>query len=175
MVAVFLFVFVIVITGSSYLLAQKAYNKGSTENELAQNIRVSTDRITREIRQSVAIVTNLPPTAIDPLNPPAPSLTIQDGHDVNRITYITYYLNGSELKRKQETYYFSSDPNIYVLYNSTDGFGNPPEVAVLSDEIIAEYLSGAEFYGASGLVNISLTLSKNQKTLKIDTSAYSRN
>lgn len=175
LVAVFLFSFVMVIVGASYMLAQRSYSKGAAENELAQNVRVSLDRLTREIRQSVGIITALPPVNNDPANPPVNELIIQDGHDMSRITYIRYYVSGASLYRRHFAYYFSEQPDVYVLNNSTDSFGNPPEEIFLADQVIGEYVSSLEFWGENGLVNINLELSKAGRTLNIDTSVYSRN
>ena len=175
MVAVFLFAFLMIMVGSSFTLAQRSYNKGATENELAQNIRVSLDRLTREIRQSVGIITILPPNNTDPLNPPADELMIQDGHDISQITYIRYYLSSGNLSRRHFAYFFDEEPTVYVTYNATDPYGNPPQEIVISDQIIGEYGSNLDFWGGSGQIFLTLELTKNNRTIKVDTTIFSRN
>ncbi|MFA6171873.1 MAG: type II secretion system protein [Patescibacteria group bacterium] len=174
-VSMFLFTFVIILVGSSFIIAQKAYNKGATENELTQNIRVCLDRITREVRQSVQIITLLPAVATDPENPPSNEIIFQDGHNISQITYLRYYIDGSNIKRKHYAFYFDDDPAVYVTHNSTDAYGNPPSEISLSDDIIGEYAEDMKFWGTDGHIFLSLSLTKNQKTIKIDTSIYSRN
>ncbi|MFA6393379.1 MAG: hypothetical protein WCW25_00685 [Patescibacteria group bacterium] len=175
LVAIFLFSFLMVMTGESYLLAQRAYKKGASEGELTQNARVSVDRITREIRQSESIVTVLPPTADDPLNPPVSEFIIRDGHTPDVITYIRYYLQDNSLKRHHYSYYFEDSREIYVPPETTDEFGNSPLMETFSDEIIGEYFESLRFYGSGGLVNINPRLLKNGRSLDVTISVYSRN
>ncbi len=66
LVSLSLFVLILLLVNSVYVLSQRAYNKNSDTAELTQNVRVSLDRISREIRQSTNIVTELPATRDDP-------------------------------------------------------------------------------------------------------------
>lgn len=175
LVAVFLFSFLMVMTGESYLLAQRAYKKGAVEGELIQNVRVSVDRITREIRQSEGIITVLPPTADDPLNPPANEFIIRDGHTPEVASYIRYYLENNNLMRRHYGYYFSDNPGVFVTSEATDEFGNAPLIEFFSDDVIGEYFAGLDFYGSGGLININLRLLKNGRSLDMTVSVYSRN
>jgi len=143
--------------------------------ELTQNARVSLDRISRELRQSVDIITSLPETNDDPENPPAEEIFFQDGHDTSQITYLRYYLDNSNLMRSRSAYYFDEEPENYVLYNSVDQNGDPPEELIIENRIVGEYFNELKFWGSSGLVHISISLLKNQNTLNVDTSVYSRN
>jgi type II secretory pathway component PulJ len=169
-VSVSLFTFIILLSGSMYSLAQKSYNKGQERGELAQNIRVSLDRITRELRQSVNIVTTLPETADDPENLPSEEIFFQDGHDISQITYLYYYLNGTNLMRSRIVYYFDEDPETYVSWDSVDA-----NEEVLENRVVGEYFDKMEFWGANGLIYISLRLIKGQNTLNIDTNIFTRN
>lgn len=170
-----LFILVIILVNSLYLISQKTYNKNSDLAELTQNARVSLDRLSREIRQSVSIITLLPPTESDPTNPPTNELFFQNGHDISRITYIRYYLNGTNLMRQFIAFYFTTEPDVYVTYNSVDQFGESPEELIIDDRIVGEYFSTLEFWGADGLVNISLELTKNQNHFSLQTEVFSRN
>jgi prepilin-type N-terminal cleavage/methylation domain-containing protein len=174
-VSVSLFALAVVLVGSMYTVSQRAYNSGSDQGELSQNIRVSLDRISRELRQSKEIITAMPNDGDDSGNPPVNEIFFQDGHDMNEISYIRYYLNNSDLMRSHIAYYFSVLPDEYVRWDSVDESGDSPEVIVLENRIVAEYFNKLQFYGENGLVHISVGVNKNDFVLDIDTSVYSRN
>lgn len=174
-ISMMVFVLVILLVNSMYAISQRSYSKGSNKAELAQNARVVFDRTSRELRQSTNIITLLPPTGIDPLNPPPNEIFFQDGHNIDQITYLRYRLDGSNLMRQHSAYYFAGAPGIYVDYNSIDGFGNPPTELVLEDRIVGEYFNSLKFWGANGLIHISIKLLKNQDIVNFDTNVYSRN
>ncbi|PIT95503.1 hypothetical protein COT96_00880 [Candidatus Falkowbacteria bacterium CG10_big_fil_rev_8_21_14_0_10_38_22] len=174
-VSLALFVIVIILVSSIYLLAQKSYNKSSDLAELTQNARVCLDRLSRELRQSVNIVTALPPTDSDPENPPAEEIFFQDGHNISQITYLRYYLDGTNLMREHKAYYFASEPTVYVTYNTTDQYGNSPDKKILENRIIGEYFSQLKFWDNSGSISIAIELNKGSNNFKIRTSVYPRN
>lgn len=58
------------------LLSQRAYREGEMVVEITQNGRVILERITREIRQTKEIITELPEEKIDP----SEEIMFQDGH-----------------------------------------------------------------------------------------------
>lgn len=171
------FVILIMITGSIFSFSQTSFISGANKNELSQNVRVALDRMSREIRQAESIVTDLPPVDDDPFDPPASELFLQDGHDSSTITYIRYYLDGSNLMRAHEAYYFPSDPGAYVLWDSLDQFGNTTTKIIVDadDNIIGEYFESLLFWGSDKLVNIRLALRKGLKTADVTTSVFSRN
>ena len=74
-----------------------------------------------------------------------------------------------------KAYYFSNEPSTYVTYNSVDQSGNPPLELIISDSIVGEYFNDLKFWGANGLINISIKLTKNNHSFSLDTSVYSRN
>lgn len=170
-----IFLLSIILIGSLYIIAQRLYNQSSNRAELAQNGRVILDRISRELRQAANIVTPLPPTNTDPGNPPAEEIFFQDGHDISQITYIRYYLDGTDLRRQHKSYYFANEPDTYVYWNSADPNGNPPLANVLSEAIVGEYFSGLAFWGSGGEINIEVNLNKKQSAMEIKTSVYKRN
>ena len=174
-VSIFLFTIVILLTGSMYSLSQKSYNKGSNRGELIQNARVSLDRMTRELRQSVNIVTVLPLTEDEEGNPPANEIFFQDGHDISQINYLRYYLDGSDLKRSKIIYYFDSEPEVYVTYDSVDQLGDLPEELIIEDRIVGEYFDLLEYWGGGGLIYISEEFLKGLEEFNIRTSVFSRN
>ncbi|MFH1822557.1 MAG: hypothetical protein ABH830_02540 [Patescibacteria group bacterium] len=170
-----LFLVAIILVSSMYSLAQRSYTKGSNKGELVQNARVALDRLSREIRQSVDIVTTLPEAADNPLDPPSEEIFFQDGHDISQTTYIRYYLVGTDLIRSIKVYYFTEEPETYVTYDSVDKFGASAKELVLEDKVVGEYFEGLEFWGAAGYVNVAINLTKGQDNFNISTSAYSRN
>lgn len=170
-----LFVIIILLVNSMFTLSQSTYNKNSAIAELTQNARVALDRLSRELRQSEIIVSALPATDTDPINPPLNQIFFQDGHNTNETTYILYRLDGTNLERIAKAYYFSSAPSTYVTYNSTDAGGNPPLELIISDSIVGEYFNDLKFWGANGLINTSIELAKNNHSFSLDTSVYSRN
>ncbi len=174
-VSISLFTIVIILIHSMYLLSQKSYNKGASQGELTQNIRVSLDRISRELRQSENIITVLPETNNDPENPPPNEIFFQDGHDISQVTYLRYYLDNTNLMRSHIAYHFDEEPDIYVVWDSVDEFGDPPEELILENRIVGEYFNNLEFWGSNGLVHISINLTKSQNSLDIDTTIFSRN
>jgi len=52
--------------------------------------------------------------------------------------------------------------------------GESPNLLILEDRIIGEYVYDIEFWG-NGLININLYLFKGGKTLTLNTSIYGRN
>lgn len=174
-VSLALFAFLILLVNSMFIMAQKTYNSGENKSELTQNARVSLDRLSREIRQSEEIVTALPATDTETGFPPPNEIFFQNGHDISRITYIRYYLNGTDLMRSEIAYYFSVDPTIYVRWDGLDASAQPPDTLVLENNVIGEYFSDLKFWGENNLINISCDLSKNNTTLRVDTKVFSRN
>lgn len=172
-----LFTIIIILLSDMYLVTQRVYNKNSDTAELTQNARVSLDRLSREIRQSASIITDLPESENDPQNPAPGEIFFQDGHDISRITYLRYYLNGSDLMREHKAYYFSIEPSVYVTHNSLDMGGFPPLIKILDEQemVVGEYFNDLKFWESNDLINISLSLSKNQNSFAIRTAIFSRN
>lgn len=174
-VSLSLFTFVILLVNSMFVVSQNTYNSGSNRGELVQNARVSVDRISREIRQSEEIVTLMPATSTDIMDPPVNEIFFQDGHDITEISYIRYYLNNTDLMRSKIAYFFDSDPSVYVRWDSLDGASQPPNSTVLENRIVGEYFSRLQFWGDNNLINISCGLEKSTSELSIDTKVFSRN
>ena len=174
-VSLSLFVVIIILVNVIYITSQRSSGKNSNQAELSQNARVSFDRMSRELRQSTNIITALPATATDPLNPPAEQIFFQDGHDTSRITYLRYYLNGANLMREHKAYFFDTAPSAYVAYNSLDQGGSSPSFLILENRVIGEYFNSLKFWGSGEFINLKLNLQKNQNSLTSETSIYGRN
>jgi type II secretory pathway pseudopilin PulG len=174
-VSLSLFVFAIFLVFSLYSSAQKSYNKGSAKAELIQNARVCLDRMSREIRQALDMITILPETSDDISDPPPNEIFFRDGHDMSAFTYIKYYIDGTDLKRSHMAYYFAVDPSVYVPYDSVDASSDPPEELFLENFIIGEYFDDLDFWGPDDLVYISIDLLKGVNRYSVETSVFSRN
>lgn len=172
-IALTMAILIIGIVTSVYLVSRNIYRRADLRSEIAQNGRVMLDRISRELRQTPAIVTTLPTANSNPEILPT-EIIFQDGHDISAIKYIRYYLENSDLKRQGIAYTFSADPETYVDWRAVDENGNPPQANILEDKLIGEYLSDLEFWG-NGLVNINLYLVKQGQTLILNTAIYGRN
>lgn len=168
-VSLALFLIIILLSGSIFVTAQNIYHNTSSQNELLQNSRVCIDRMSREIRQSAKLITDISSTT------PSASIVFQDGHDLSRITYITYYLSGDDLMRKHNAYYYTTDPSNYVNIDSVDMFGQPPTEIILEDRIVGEYFDNIEFLNDEGLLDISLNLAKSNNNLDINSKIFIRN
>ena len=172
LVAVIIGLLILITVTTVFSLNQKILRKSNIKSELLQNARIATDIMTREIRQAKQIVTVLPIDNSN-LNLVPHELEFEDGHNVNQIQYVRYYINGNQLKRQIKVYYFESDPQIYVYWNDTDAFGSP-EQSVIDEKIIGEYFSEINFYGQDKIY-IDLILDKQTEQIKIKSEVKPRN
>ena len=175
-IAVAISLLVVLMISSSYFVAQRAYVKADNKAEISQNGRVIIDRLARELRQTPNIITALPADNSDPVLTPN-EVMFQDGHDISRIAYVRYYLNGSSLSRQLIYYYFPAEPTIYVYWDAIDTRypGVSPQMSIAEDRLIGEYVSDIEFWGNEKPVYINLNLHKNKDSVILNTSIYGRN
>lgn len=157
-----------------YIVTSRSYRATIARAELTQNGRIALERMSRDIRQSNDIVTELPLTNNDLLNPSPNHIMFQDGHYTSGVRYIEYKLEGQDLKRKVIHYYFSSDPTHWVLWNAQDQFGNAPIESTDLNEIKADKILDLDFYG-DNLVNIDLSVSDTINTFYFKTISLARN
>lgn len=146
-----------------YLMGQKAYRVANVDAELIQNSRVVLDRLSREIRQTNEIVTQLS----------SPEIEFQDGH-TDALRYIRYFLDNTDLRRQIITYYFAFDPETPVRWDATDIDGNPSLQRIDEDKLQAEYFINLNF-SENGVINIEMTLNKGDQTNNLATAVYGRN
>jgi len=165
---------IIVTLYSTYAFTSKMHLKNVNQEELSQNARIAMERISRDIRQAQLIVTDLPPTDTDVLNPPPSEIQFEDGHFTNKTRYIKYYLENNNLKRRIIHYYFSSNPNIWVAWNAQDEFGNLPQESSDEDTTKADKISTLSFFG-SNPINIKIGVSNNDNSFYYSTKIFGRN
>lgn len=156
-----------------YIVMEKIYSRADERAEITQNGRVILDRITRELRQSQKISTQLP---ITPDSGTPNELQFQNGHNPSVIKYIRYYLENNTIRRQEIAYYFPTSPEDYVYKDATDRDPphDPPIEAILEDKLVGEYIDDIEFWGDK-LININLYLSKNNQSIILFTNVFGRN
>jgi len=158
---------------SIYTLSAKSLSAGQARAELTQTSRSIMERITRDIRETKNVVSGLPPGALDPLNPPLEELMLEDGHS-ETLQYIRYYRDGGDLYRQIRQYYFPEEPQIMVPHNAEDEFGNEPEISIIENHLVGQYISEIIFYGQNP-VSLKLTLEKETIIHETRTALYGRN
>ena len=165
---------IFLMTYDIYLVSQKSFKIGDTRLELVQNARVVLDRLTRELRQTPEIATALPPIKSEIGFPPAGEIQFQDGHGLEDIQYLRYYLIDGSLYRQRLVYAFAEEPGTYVVWNEEDEFGQPPIQTTLENKIIAEYISDLKFYG-DPVIYLEIWLNKFDLTEHFYTGVWGRN
>lgn len=173
MIVISIMVLVLGAVYAVYNLDQLAYRRGEANTELNQNGRVVLERLTREIRQANAIVTELP----DLESYATDTIEFQDGHDISNIHYVEYFLDTAEktVQRQVKAYYFSGDPLTYVYWNLTPPLGQTRETAILeSPETIGEYVNDLKFWKISN-IKISVSFGKGENSLQIRSEIFVRN
>ena len=188
LVSITIFILIIVAIYSIYILSQKAYQEGERAAEITQNGRVILERMTREIRQAKEIVTELPQVPDNPDKPPLSEIEFEDGHTPSLYQslgsgyyYIRYFIpeNSNELKRQYRVYCFEDCGicSTYFRWNDTrlvEGVPENTHPCNLEELAVGEYVSDLKFWGTN-LINISLTLSKNDKEINLKTEVSGRN
>lgn len=165
---------VMVMVYNMFIISQRAFMAGDNFLEISQNARILLDRLGRELRQTPAIATDLPPDKNQIGWPPAQEIMFQDGHDEPEIVYLRYYLNQNGVYRQKLYYYFEEEPATKVKWDAVDSFGQPPEQAIIEEKIIAEYIEQLQFYG-NDLTTIEIVLNKNGNVSHFLTSIWGRN
>ena len=171
-----------------FTFSQKFYRQTEDNSELLQNGRIVLERISRDLRQAAELVTQLPQTPDAPGNPPSQEIEFQDGHTPSPYQqlgsdyyYIRYYINANtlELHRQYRVYCFDSCLSClsYFRWNDTKLVGGQTvytQPCDLEDMVVGEYMQNLQFWG-SGLINISLNLSKGSQTVNLKTAVLGRN
>ncbi|MDP2586502.1 MAG: hypothetical protein Q8P32_01905 [Candidatus Komeilibacteria bacterium] len=165
---------VMIMVYNIFIVSQRVFMAGDNFLEISQNARILLDRLSRELRQTPEIATDLPPDKNQVGWPPAAEIMFQDGHDQPEIVYLRYYLDQSAVYRQRLYYYFNEEPGTKVKWNAVDSFGQPPEQSVIEQKIIAEYVEQIRFYGAD-LTTIEINLKKNNNASHFLTSIWGRN
>lgn len=166
---------VIIVSALYYVFntSYKSYKSNSSKAEINQNARIALERISRDLRQTNSIVSPLPPSDTDPLNPPASSLEFVDGHNTTKLQYINYLLVNGELHRQVIHYFFTSDTNAWVPKNALQD-NQGPEFSIDEDTVKADKVTSLEFFG-SNVINIILTTADKGQSQTYETQVLGRN
>jgi len=172
MVSMVIAILILLLISSTFILHQIVFRKSDNQAELTQNARITTDFMSREIRQAKKIVTSLPPNNNNP-QLLVDEILFEDGHVSDQIQYIRYYLNNRELRRQIIVYYFDTNPTLYVRHDDVNPFG-PPTQEVIEEKSIGEHFDELYFFGQT-TIGINITLSKNNQVIKMDSVINPRN
>lgn len=173
---------------SIFAFSQRFYRQTENDAELLQNGRIVLERISRDLRQAVEMVTQLPQTPDAPENPPLSELEFQDGHTPSPYEqlgsdyyYIRYYLdaNVKEVHRQYRVYCFDACASCSAYFRWNDiriELGQEVHALAcdLEDRVVGEFIDGLQFWGA-GLIDISLDLNKDGRTVNLQSAVLGRN
>jgi hypothetical protein len=163
------------ITTSVYTLFRRSMLNDQAKTELSQNARIAVDRLSRELRQTPAVVTVLPLNAADTSVAQPQQIEYENGHEPD-LTYRRYYLDGSLLKQDIKEYYFSDDPTTRVHWNSQPAAGVSLLSSTISTTTVAENVQSFVVYGAEQWVEITLVTSdEGTQSFKLRSYIYRRN
>jgi prepilin-type N-terminal cleavage/methylation domain-containing protein len=143
-------------SSSVYSLFRRSISQDQQTADFSQNARVALDRITRELRQTPDIVTDLPTDPSDPNTVEPHLIQFENGH-LNDLSYLKYYLNGTRLEMDTIEYYFSYDPGHRVKWNAVGNGGAAPLNRVISTQDIADNVLDFSLYGVNSIQVIITT------------------
>lgn len=191
--AMFIAVAVIMAAYSVYLVSTRSYNRGEKITDITQNGRIAMDRITREIRQTNAIVPQIGPSPTYTLIPfssssasPSNLIEFQDGHvtePINDVQYIKYFLDGNQLRKQRLVYVCSltdsNSPHVNKLIDcsTNPGIQYPSSKIYNEDNVVAEKITNLKLWGESEqrLINISFDVTDGSETVNFTTKVFGRN
>jgi prepilin-type N-terminal cleavage/methylation domain-containing protein len=174
LVAVAVSSILVTVTISTYSLFRRSMTLDQSRAALAQNGRIALDRLSRELRQTPEVVTELPVDVNDNTVTQPGEIEFEDGH-ADDLTYKRYYIANSTLKVDVKEYYFTYDTATRVKWNAIGTSGESPVSSVISTNDVADNVLSVAFYG-SNQVQILLTLqdSDSQQT-QLRTTILGRN
>lgn len=169
LVIIVIFVLVVGVVFTSYVLSQRGYREGEISAELTQNARVVLERMVREIRQAREMVTELPESAEEAFD--STEIEFEDGHSDEHYYYIRYFKDDGEIKREVRRYYLAGVP---VAWDSA-----PKEelsVVIEDSSLVAEFVEDLRFwFSGEEIISIFIILEKAGKQAVFSTSAFGRN
>ena len=173
LIVIVVLVLVVGVIYAGYVLSQRAYREGEASAELVQNARVILERMTREIRQTREIVTELPVVMEEAFS----YIEFEDGHSAERYHYIRYFQEDSELKREVKAYYFVGAEETFVPWNALPPPGGSiAEVVIEEAKTIGEFVTDLKLWAPEiRKVDIFITLEKGEKQTNLSTSIFGRN
>ncbi|MBU6389368.1 type II secretion system GspH family protein [Patescibacteria group bacterium] len=164
----------VAIAAATYNLSIKSFNQDQAKADIAQNARITLDRMARDLRQTPDVITQFPSSPSDTSIPQPGQIEFEDGHD-NNLNYYRYYLNGTTLMLDTISCYFPYDPSTPVACDAVGNGGISPSSTVLSTQEVAEKVKSLAFYGSQPLQIVITTTDGLNQTFVLRTSVYERN
>ncbi len=170
LIALAIFALVVVAIFSFLLTAQRVSREGENIAEISENGRIILKKITRELRQTREIVTDLPATSAATTD----TLEFEDGHRQEPYHYIHYFKEENEVKREVKRYYFPSNPQEFLPWTATSSEEDLSVAITEGPTVVGRYVSKLEFWGEPA-VNILVSLEKEGKEADYQTKVFGRN
>lgn len=162
------------VTTSTFSLFRRSMSLDQGKADIAQNARVALDRLSRELRQTPDVVTQMPLDPADNSVAQPGEIEFEDGH-ANDLTYKRYYILNNVLKVQVKQYYFTYDTSTRVKWNAIGTGGVSPISNVISTNDIADYVQSVAFYGSNEVVILITTQDANSQQTQLRTTIYGRN
>ena len=163
----------VILMGSAYelyYLATRTLARSNSHFEIRQGARIAMERISRDLRQSEEIISDLP----ENIATPTAQIKFQDGHETSKIQYIEYYVKDNALYRKYTHFSFAYSTDQWVYWDTKDNNSQSPNETTDLDEIISENFVNLSIWGKSK-INISITVEQNQQSETYTTTVLGRN
>jgi prepilin-type N-terminal cleavage/methylation domain-containing protein len=162
------------ITASTYSLFRRSMALDQGKSLIAQNARIALDRISRELRQTPDVVTQLPATPADTSIAQPGGIEFEDGH-ANDLTYRRYYVVDKVLRVDIKQYYFPDDPGVRVRWNAIGAGGAAPASNIVTTYDVADSIESIAFYGTSEVVLLVTASDDLGQQMQLRTTIYGRN
>ena len=174
LIAVVISSILVTITVSIYTLFRRSLTLDQSRTSLNQNARVGLDRLSREVRQALAIVTVFPSGPNDNSVAEPNEIEFEDGH-LQDGTYRRYYISGTTLQVDTKEYYLSGSPGTRVNYNTQPPGGQTLLSNVISTQTLAENVKSFVIYDSTVLQFILVTNDGSNQSFTLRTSIFPRN
>lgn len=159
---------------SMTILTKRQIAIGSDKLETVQNARSIMDRLSRDLRQAKEVVTSL--NDVNNGGIAKNEIEFENGHSSEKVNYLKYYLNGTDLVKQEHHYQFNIDPNNWVIWNARDDQDQLPVLVIDNNTIVANYISQINFWkNGDSLVRFEVAATSNNKSSTMRTQIFGRN
>jgi len=159
-----------------YSLFRTTMMRDQAMSDSMQNARVALDRLSRDLRQTGDVVTELPSYTIPDLEISQPhAIEFEDGH-ANDLTYRYYYLSGTTLRMQTKRYYFTGQTGTNVHWDTIGTEGASPVVADVGNPLdVADMVQELNVYYEDGIYIIEMLTGDGVVNMPVRTSIIGRN
>jgi prepilin-type N-terminal cleavage/methylation domain-containing protein len=162
------------ITASTYSLFRRQMALDQNRTLIAQNARIALDRLSRELRQTPAIVTQIPVSPSDTSVLQPGQIEFEDGH-ANDLTYRRYYIQDGILRVDIKQYYFTYDSGVRVRWNEIGAGGVTPVSNVITTHDVADQVQSIVFYRDFSVTILLTTQDGDGQSFQLRTTIHGRN